>query len=57
MNLLVMGEIAGVNMASLGECLHSKKMRARWREGFLDKLSSQLLDLESNGLHQVVLCP
>ena len=33
----VMGEIAGVNTASLGGYLHSKKTRTRWAEGFHDE--------------------
>ncbi len=49
----LMGEIAGVNMASLGEHLHSTKTRARWAEGF----HGHVFDLERDGLHQVVLCP
>ena len=36
-SLPVMGEIAGVNMASLGIYLHSSKTRARWAEGFHDE--------------------
>ena len=33
-SLPVMGEIAGVNTASLGGYLHCTKTRARWAEGF-----------------------
>ena len=51
------GEIAGVNTASLGGYLRSKKKRARWMEGFHDKLNGHLFDLEMDGLCQVVLCP
>ena len=51
-----MGEIAGVNTASLGGYLHSKKTRARWAEGF-HKLIGHMLDLERDGILQVVLCP
>ena len=51
-----MGEIAGVNMASLGRYLHSSKKRARWVEGFHDELNSPLFDLKWDGLYQVVYC-
>ena len=34
-----MGEIAGVNTASLGGYLHSSKTRARWAKGFHDELN------------------
>ena len=51
-----MGEIAGVNMASPGGYLHSTKTRARWTERFHDELNSYALDLERDGLRQVVLC-
>ena len=51
-----MGEIAGVNTASLGGCLHSTKTRARWAEGF-HELNGYVFDLERDGLRQVVLCP
>ena len=56
-SLPVMGEIAGVNTASLGEYLHSSKTRARWAEGLHDELNGHVLDLEKNGLRQVVPCP
>ena len=56
-SLPVMGKIAGVNTASLGKYLHSKKKRARWVEGFQDKLNSHVFDLERDGTHQLVLCP
>ena len=55
--LQVMGEIAGVNMASLGGCLHSSKARARWAEGFHDELNGHVFDLKGDELRQVVLCP
>ena len=56
MSLPVMGEIAEVNMASLGMYLHSMKTKARWVEGFHDELSGNMFDLEKDGLQQVVLC-
>ena len=56
-SLLVVGEIAGVNTASLGGCLHSLKTGARWAEGFHDELNSHVFDLERDGLHQVLPCP
>ena len=56
-SLPVMREIAGVNTASLGGYLHSTKTRARWAERFHDKLNGHVLDLERDGLRQVVLCP
>ena len=56
-SLPVMGEIAGMNTASLDGCLLSTKTRARWVEGFHDKLSGHVFDLERDGLHQVVLYP
>ena len=52
-----MGEIAGVNTASLGGYLRNKKKRARWAEGFLDELNGHVFDLEWDGLRRVVLCP
>ena len=52
-----MGEIAGVNTASLGEYLRSSKTRAKWAEGFHDELNGHVFDLEREGLCQVVLCP
>ena len=52
-----MGEIAGVNTASLGGYLHSSKKRAGWVEGFHDELNGNVFDLDRNGLRQVVLCP
>ena len=55
-SLPVMGEIAGVNTASLGGYLHSTKTRARWAEGF-HELNGHMFDLERDGLRQVVLCP
>ena len=55
-SLPVMGEIAGANTASLGGCLHSTKIRARWAEGF-HELNGYVFDLERDGLRQVVLCP
>ena len=53
-SLLVMGEIAGVNTASLGVYLHSTKTRARWAEGF-QELDGHVFDLERDWLRQVVL--
>ena len=55
--LPVMGEIAGVNTASLGGYLYGSKKRAGWAEGFHDKLNGYVFDLERDGLRQVVLCP
>ena len=55
-SLPVMGEIAGVNTASLGGYLHSTKTRARWAEGF-HEFNGHEFDLERDGLRQVVLCP
>ena len=55
-SLPVMGEIAGVNTASLGGYLHSKKTRTRWAEGF-HELNGHVFDLERDGLRQFVLCP
>ena len=52
-----MGEIAGINRASLGGYLQSSKTRARWADGFHDELNSHLFDLERDGLRQVVPCP
>ena len=52
-----MGQIGGVNTASLAKCLHSSKTRARWADGFHDELNGHVFDLESDGLGQVVLCP
>ena len=52
-----MGKIAGVNMASLGGYLHSRKKRARLAEGFHSELNSHVFDLERDGFRQVVLCP
>ena len=56
-SLPVMGEIAGVNTASLGGYLHSLKTRARWAEGFHDELNGHVFDLQRDGLRQVVPCP
>ena len=50
----VIGEIAGVNTASLGGYLHSTMTRARWAEGF-HELNGHVFDLERDGLRQVVL--
>ena len=52
-----MGEIAGVNTASLGGCLNSKKKKARLADRFHDELNGHVFDLERDGLCQVVLCP
>ena len=57
MSLPVMGEIAGVNMASLGGYLHSMKTRARRVEGFHNELNGHVFDLERDGLRRIVLCP
>ena len=56
-SLAVVGEIAGVNTASLGRCLHSSKTRARLAEGFHDELNGHVFDLERDGLLKVVPCP
>ena len=56
-SLPVMGKIADVNTASLDGYLHSSKTRARWAEGFHDKLNGHVFDLERDGLRQVVPCP
>ena len=55
--LSVMGEIAGVNTASLGRYLHSSKKRARRAERFHNELNRHVFDLERDRLHQAVLCP
>ena len=52
-----MGKIAGVNPASLGGYLHSKKKRARLAEGFHDEFNGHVFDLEKDGLRQAVPCP
>ena len=54
-SLPVMGDIAGVNTASLGGYLHSSKKRASWAEGFHDEFIGHVFDLERDGLCQVVL--
>ena len=56
-SLPVMVKMAGVNTASLGGYLHSKKKRARCAEGFHNELNSHVFDLERDRLCQVVLCP
>ena len=43
--------------ASLDAYFHGMKTRARWAEVFHDELNSHVLDLERDGLRQVVLCP
>ena len=48
-SLPVMGEIAGVNTASPGGCLHGSKTRTRWVEGFHEELNSNVFDLERDG--------
>ena len=53
MSLPVMGEIAGVNMASLGGYLHSTKTRARWVKGF--KMSSTVTCSTWRGMGSVRL--
>ena len=52
-----MGEIAGVNKASLGGYLHSSKTRVRLAEGFHEELNGHVLDAERDGLRKVVSCP
>ena len=52
-----MGEIAGVNTASLDEYFDSPKRRARWAEGFHDELNGQVLDLDRDGLREIVPRP
>ena len=52
-----MGEMAGVNTASLGGRLRGSKTKARWAEGIYDELNGHVFDLERDGLRQVVLCP
>ena len=52
-----MGEIAGVNTASLGGYLHSSKTKAGFAEGFHEELNGHVFDLERDGLRQVVPCP
>ena len=48
-----MGEIAGVNTASLGGHLHDSKTRGRWAEGSPDELNGHVIDLERDGLRQM----
>ena len=48
---------AGVNTASLSECLHSSKTRTRWAERFHDEFNGHMFDLERDGIRQVVLRP
>ena len=55
-HLPVMGEIAGINTASLGGYFPSTKTRARWTEGF-HELNGNVYDLERDELRQIVLCP
>ena len=57
MSLPVMGKIAGVNTASLGGYLHSKKKRVRCLEGFHNELNGHMFDLERDGLQEAVPCP
>ena len=52
-----MGEIAGVNTASVGGYLHGSKKTARWAEGLYDELNGHVFDRERDGLRQVVFCP
>ena len=56
-SLPVMGEIAGVNKASLGGYLHCLKIMAGWAKGFHGELNGHVFDLERDGLRHVVLCP
>ena len=53
----VLGEIAGVNTASLGGYLDSLESRARWAEGFHGELNDHVFKLERDGLRQVVPWP
>ena len=53
-SLQIIGEIAGVNTASLGGHLRGPKTRARWAEGFHDELNGHVFNLERDGLRQVV---
>ena len=52
-----MGEIAGVNTASVVGCLHSSRTRARWAEGFHDELDGHMIDVERDRPLQVVPFP
>ena len=56
-SLPVMGEIVGVNTASLGGYLHCSETRARWAEGFHDELNGHVFNLERDGLRHVVPSP
>ena len=56
-SLPVMGEIAGVNTASLGGYLHCSETRARWAEGFHDEQNGHVFNLERDGLRHVVPSP
>ena len=56
-SLAVKCKIAGVNTASQGGYLHSKKKRASLAEGFHDELNGPVFDLERDGFRQVVICP
>ena len=56
MSLPVMGEITGVNTASLGGYLRSSKTRDRRAEGFHDELNGHVFDLKRDGLRQVLPC-
>ena len=55
-SLPVVGEIAGVNTASMGGYLHSTKTRARWAEGF-HELNGHVFDLERDGLRKGCTLP
>ena len=46
---VVTDEIAGVNTASLGRCLHSLRTKARWVEGFHDDSMATCLIWRSMG--------
>ena len=56
-SLPVMGEITGVNTASLGGYLHSSKTRDRRADGFHDEPNGHVFDLERDVLRQVLPCP
>ena len=57
MSLPVMGEIAGVNAASVGGCLLNSRLGPDGAERFNDELNGHVFDLERDGLRQVVPCP
>ena len=55
-SLPVMGQIAGVSMASLGRYFHNLKIRASLAEVFHDEFNGHVFNLERDGLRQVVPC-